>query len=96
MLPNGSSADVVFPYNEDVAVNGVLVVPYWKSKKNTRPEGRFIGCTETNSLDDYCPNTFLTNGRATPAHCPPVPAVNLPVEAVPPPVCELSTTSCLA
>ena len=48
-----------------------LVSPYWKSKKNTRPEGKFIGCTETNSLDDKEPNTLRTNGRATPAHCSP-------------------------
>jgi hypothetical protein len=45
--------------------------PYWKSKKNTRPEGRFIGCTDINSLVDKEPNTLRTNGSATPAHCSP-------------------------
>ena len=31
------------PYKELPEVNGLLSVPYWKSKKNTRPDGKFIG-----------------------------------------------------
>ena len=33
-----------------------------------RPEGKFIGCTETNSCADISPKILLTNGRATPDH----------------------------
>ena len=34
---------VFVPYKELPAVKGVLVFPYWKSKKNTKPAGKFIG-----------------------------------------------------
>ena len=100
VFPKGSSADVLSPYNEEPAENGVLLDPYWKSKKNTSPEGKFIGCTDTNSCAAICPNTFLTNGKATPAHCPPTFTLvcdwNVPPFPVPPLVCDDSTTSCLA
>jgi len=52
------------------------VAPYWKSKKKTRPEGKFIGCTDMNSLVDKEPNTLRTNGKATPAQVSPCPAAN--------------------
>ena len=44
VVENGVEESVFLsPYIEPPVVNGFLVVPYWKSKKNTRPEGKFIG-----------------------------------------------------